>query len=809
MDHAPLNLPLASDFWLGVGVLGKVLVFGGIVFFLGAFIQQLVKVRTRIPCFAIGCVCVFGAFASLGSLFVADQFEYEYVWSHSEKINGLGYKIAAIWSGQQGSFLLWATCSAIFALFALRGVGPYRRGYLASISLFLGSICAILAYETPFNLQLFEGKAFIPPDGTGLAPSLNNYWVIIHPPTIFLGFGSLIVLFAYAVGALASRDYDGWISRVRPWSLISLAILGLGLCMGGFWAYETLGWGGFWMWDPVENVSFVPWVMVVGLVHGIIVQTAKNKWHFSNLLLAGAPFLLFVYGTFLTRSGFLADVSVHSFATMEKNAHKVLLGLLIASLAGFLGLWFQRMVTNKALTARKEPMLERASLGPAKGLHREGMYQLGILFLVLLGAATAIGMSVPLFQALRGKEVKVVEEHLYHLVLSWFFIPTMILMAVAPFASWRRMALIPFLGRILNVFSITLGLVGIAMFVLNNPSVGVQADPTGKIDIFRGQSVPLFGWIVFLFGLCAFVAVANIWRLVEVMRKGKLSGGAFISHLGVAVAMAGLIVSRGFEREQQHVVQAGSTAVPLKEKGIRSFVDLVENQEFKPMDRSNKIAFKFSGPGKQFVATPGLYYSLPPQGGEPAPVVWPHIENFWSHDLYVALQAPSDDVGDAVEVEPGKTVTFTGPVWSNLTERDYKVTYHEIVQEGEAGAASTLFGAKLTVKDPEGHDIELVPKMGVGGQSEPAVLDEEFSISLEGMDAATKTVTLDLKYNRPVMIVHTFYKPLTILVWLGVGILTFGGLLSAWYRRRRAPKISTEAAVENVETNDDALVPVA
>lgn len=803
----PVDLPLASSFWLAIGYIGRGLVIGGLVCFILCAIQQLTNRFPRIPFFHIGCVAVFGAITSLGSLFVFDQFEYHYVWSHSEKVNGFWYKVAAIWSGQQGSFMLWATCSAIFALLALRGTGPFRRGYLATISVFLASICGILAYETPFRLQTFQGNAFIPPDGTGLAPTLNNYWVIIHPPTIFLGFGSLVVMFAYAVAALANRDYNGWVSRARPWALVSLAILGLGLCMGGFWAYETLGWGGFWMWDPVENVSFVPWVVVVGLIHGIIVQNAKNKWHFSNLMLAGAPFMLFVYGTFLTRAGFLADVSVHSFATMDKNAHRVLLGLLIVSLAGFLGLWFQRLVTHMA--AQKRLRMEGVVVKAEKGIQREGLYQLGIVFLVLLGASTAIGMSVPLFQALQGRTVKVVEEHLYHQVLSYFFIPTMILMAITPFASWRQMTFKGLFLRVLNVLSITLGVVGVAMFIMNNPAIGVKPDPTGRIQFSGGVSVPLFGWITFLLGLCIFVAVANIWRLAEVMKRSRPSAGAFLSHLGVAVAMAGLIVSRGFEREQRHFVQNGSTAIPVFQKGIRSFVELSPDQNWNLENRDNKVAFRYFGDEKQFTARPGLYYTPNANTGEMSPVVWPHIERYISHDLYVALSPAEQVVGKPKEVNVGETFTFTGPIWSTLTERDYEVTYKEFVKEGEGGAAGTKFGAKLQVKDPSGHILDITPFFEVGKGPIPAVIDDEFEVSMPVMDAATKKVTLEFGYRRPVLILHTFYKPLTILVWIGVGILTFGGLLSAWYRRKRPAVASTESVVENVEENDDALVPVA
>ncbi|MEQ1821554.1 MAG: cytochrome c biogenesis protein CcsA [Fimbriimonadaceae bacterium] len=780
MEHSKIDLPITPSWALFLGEkLGAGLVLFGVACFALAFLQQVSGKQLKIPFFALGCIAIFGTFFSLATLFVTDQFAYEYVFKHSEKVNQTPYKIAAVWSGQQGSFLLWATASAIFALLALRSVGEYRRGFLATVSLFLGSLMAILNYETPFGVGRFNGIAYIPPDGNGLAPSLNNYWVVIHPPTIFLGFGSLIVLFGFAVSALIRKDYEDWVPRARPWAMVSLSILGLGLCMGGFWAYETLGWGGFWMWDPVENVSFVPWIMVVVLVHGLIVQVTKKKWAITNLLLAGLPFLAFVYGTFLTRAGFLADVSVHSFATMEKSAHKVLLILLWTTLLGFLGLWIWRAATTKS-TPKPAPS------------PRENGYVAGMVMLSLMAVATAVGMSVPLFQALRGQTVKVVEEHLYHVVLSWFFVPIMLLMAVVPFLAWRSMTLREFVNRILNIVSVTLGVTGTSLFIFKSDVIGVSPDPAGKIATSFGQ-LPLFGWIMTLFGLCTFVAIANLWRAAELFKRSKPSTGAFIAHIGVAVAMAGLIVSRGFERVQEYFVQPGVTAIGTKPLGPKLAAELVIDKNWDFTKRDNKVEFKLTGDGHTFIAKPGLYYV-----GD-SPMVWPSIQKSWSHDMYVVVHQIEDQVNDPTKAKPGETIELRGPVWATFQEKVYKIKYLEMIREGEAGVAGTSFGAKLQVTNQDGQVSIVTPKLIVGKAgptSVEATLDEEFKIEFKRMDAADKSVDLALKYVRPVFPLQVIYKPLTSLVWLGVGILTFGGLLAAWNRRRR-PKVDHE-----IEEND-------
>ena len=303
-----------------------------------------------------GVLCLFTAFVSLGILFAQNRFEFAYVFQHGDITNALQYRIAGIWSGQQGSFLLWACAAGLFALVTARGTQKFRRWYSVAYGTFLAGLAGILAFESPFELNNVGGLTVVPPNGVGLAPSLQNYWVTIHPPTIFLGFGALTVMFAYAFAAMMEQDTKSWLPLVRPWALVAVSLLGLGLCMGGFWAYETLGWGGFWMWDPVENVSFVPWCLSIAFVHGIIVQSAKGTKRTANLLMGGLPFLTFMYGTFLTRSGFLADASIHSFAEMNRSALRLLIGLMAIAYISFFG-----MLILRSVQARREKKLALAS----------------------------------------------------------------------------------------------------------------------------------------------------------------------------------------------------------------------------------------------------------------------------------------------------------------------------------------------------------------------------------------------------------------------------------------------------------------
>lgn len=732
--------------------------------------------------FGLGSLGLFSAFGSLAALFVANRFEFEYVWGHSDLANAIPYRIAGIWSGQEGSFLLWATGAAIFGLLARRGVGEYKRWFTVVYASFLGAICGILAYETPFAHNLFEGQIVVPENGVGLSPSLQNYWVTIHPPTIFLGFASLTVLFALAIAAMAKKDYETWIPIVRPWAILSTTLVGVGLCMGGFWAYETLGWGGFWMWDPVENVSFVPWCLGLAFVHGIFVQSARKRWQISNLLLGALPFLAFAYGTFLTRSGFLANASVHSFAEMNRSALWVLVGVVGLATLGFLGLWLVRL-----FQARPD---EQAA--QAKGFHREGFYRFGAILLCAMGLAALIGMSVPLFMALAGNDPKTVEEPVYHMVLPWVFVPLMLVMAVAPFATWRGLGGKEFTRRIYNVLCITIGLAGLLLVGLRLSPLARIADLAPIINFPMGIKAVGLAWLVFLGCLCLFVVVANVWRLVEMRRGAKLGLGSFVSHIGVAVLVAGLILSRGFERHGETVIMQdhpGRTlAYSISYKGMTS--DLY--------DRDNKVEFEVRDPhdGKLlFVASPGLYYVRTP-GGEENPMVWPFIKRSAGHDVYFTLQPPQTEGSAPIQFKPGETKQIGGMA----------ITYEKMVREGEPGVPGTTFGAQLKIDTGE-KTMQVRPHMELtesgGVQPHPASIDPLFALAMVGMDAGTQSVTLQLQLTSPMYPIEIYHKPFTSFVWAGTGVMMIGGFMSALYRRPKRTPTKEAEEFDRSETVDD------
>lgn len=788
MSHEAIhNLPKAPAWSLAAGELGKWAIFLACACFALVVLSQVFR-SPRMRGFGkrsfwAGCSFLFLAFMALAVLFVADQFHFRYVFSHSDAETTWPYKVAAIWSGQEGSFLLWACCSAVFGLVALPKALEMRRGYLLSYAAFLGGLSGILAYESPFLVERINGEALLPPTGLGMAPSLHNYWVTIHPPTIFLGFGSLAVLFALSIAAMVANQKSQWIAGARPFAILSMVLLGLGLCMGGFWAYETLGWGGFWAWDPVENVSFVPWCLVIVFVHGMFVQSAKQGWTHANLLFAGLPFLSFLYGTFLTRSGFLGDTSVHSFAEMNRGALWLLIGMFVVSLFGFLALWWRSLRMNKSTPV--------AEVHEAGLLSKREIYGVAAWLMVGFAVTAAFGMSYPFLQTLLGREPAVVEPWLYHRIFFWLFVATMAAMAIAPWLNWKGESWGSLFQRLSNVLAISIGVLGLVVIWIKHPQWGAGVEAGSTIQIPFGFVMNVIPLMAIILGFCIFALISNIWFGMVHFRRGARSLGGIVMHAGVIITLTGLIVSRGFERVERVGIQPQRPASAL---GYQLVYEGPTKQDF--MDRGNKIRFLVEGQNRRFKIEPGLYY-IPQQDRDPSPMVWPYIKSSPFYDLYFSIGPMVFDATDPIQFKVGESKLFE--------EEQILLKYNRKRIEGEPGTQGVRFGAEIAFQSPEGTKT-VVPKFKVGENGpefEEAIVNDDLSIRLLRMDAKDNSISVQLHYRRPLFPMEVFYKPMTSLVWGGAGIMTLGGVFAALFRWKmlRRSEISAEKELQDKLTD--------
>ncbi|HCV41872.1 MAG TPA: cytochrome C biogenesis protein, partial [Bacteroidetes bacterium] len=235
-------------------------------------------------------VTVMVTSAFLLYLILTHQFQYTYVWSYSGRELSIPLLISTFYAGQEGSFMLWTLFTSLIGVFLLQDSA--KKGYEPQVMTVYGlielSLLLMLLVKNPFTYvwETWGGQVdagFIPPNGRGLNPLLQNYWMVIHPQVMFSGFAAMGVPYAYAVAALMKRDYTNWIKPATPWLVYGCVVLGTAIMMGGFWAYETLGWGGYWGWDPVENSSLVPWLVGVAAIHTTLSQRKSGAFIKTNL----------------------------------------------------------------------------------------------------------------------------------------------------------------------------------------------------------------------------------------------------------------------------------------------------------------------------------------------------------------------------------------------------------------------------------------------------------------------------------------------------------------------------------------------
>jgi len=280
-------------------------------------------------------VMITVAVIALEYLILTDDFHSAYVTAHSNRDLPLYYKVAVLWSGQEGSLLFWTWLLSIYSALTVwlnrhknRQLMPYAVAVLMGTGIFFSSLTLFVA--NPFSeLTLASGTSFRPPDGSGLNPSLQYPSMVIHPPMLYLGYVGMVVPFAFAMAALITRQLgDNWIRTTRRWVIVPWMLLGFGIVLGGNWAYEVLGWGGYWAWDPVENASLLPWLSGTAFLHSVMIQEKRGMLKVWNIVLVITTFFLSIFGTFLTRSGIIS--SVHAFAQSPIGTHfAVFLGMVL------------------------------------------------------------------------------------------------------------------------------------------------------------------------------------------------------------------------------------------------------------------------------------------------------------------------------------------------------------------------------------------------------------------------------------------------------------------------------------------------
>src|SRR2546427_1522393 len=417
--------------WLAfrVGLWGAITGFAG-----GIQRRPDLQKRARHAFFALfGALVV--AVISLEIAFFRHDFSLEYVAAYTSRNLPTFYLWSALYAGQKGSLLFWATVLSLFAVLAQVLTSRRHRAYLPYVAAVTCAVATFFISVMLFAANPFERLGFTPLDGRGMNPQLQNPGMVFHPPMLYLGYISITIPFAFAIAALLTKKLDSeWLVAVRKWTLVSWLFLSIGLLIGMWWAYVELGWGGYWAWDPVENAALLPWLVMTAFLHSVMIQEKRGMLKKWNLALILGAWLLSIFGTFITRSGVIA--SVHSFTQSPVGwFFGGFLGL--AALASF-ALYAIRL-PRPPTEARLEPMVARG-----RSFLLNNLLLIGIAFSVLWGTLFPI-----LSEAIKGTKITV-GPPFFNQVNVPLGLALLAMTGIDPLIAWRR-ATLPNLRRQLTV----------------------------------------------------------------------------------------------------------------------------------------------------------------------------------------------------------------------------------------------------------------------------------------------------------------------------------------------------------------------
>jgi cytochrome c-type biogenesis protein CcmF len=482
---------------------------------------------------------VVASIVLLGAL-LRNDFSFTYVAEHTSRELPTAYTISAFWGGQEGSLLLWLL---ILTGFSATAVGLSRRsapGLLPWAVPVLGLVATFFAFmlvavSSPFDTQV------APADGAGLNPSLQNPYMMIHPPCLYLGYVGLTIPFAFAMGALLSRRTDElWIVATRRWTLFAWTALGIGQLLGSHWAYVEVGWGGYYAWDPVENAALMPWLAATAFLHSVMIQEKRGMLKVWNVLLVILAFCLALFGTFLTRSGVVS--SIHSFSVSPLGSW--FLGFICLITAGSVALVISRLPLLRSKT-RMESLVSR-----------EATFLYNNLLLVALCLTILWGVAFPILsEAVHGEQITVSSPY-YNFFLRVFGLPLLLLMAIGPLVAWRRASLRS-LGRSFAWPAGIAVVVGVILLILGAGSswIGLVA------YTFSAFVLASIGY-EFVRGTRARRALAGgtwVAAFVELVGRNRRRYGGYIVHAAIVLLAIGIVGSSAYDTVRERTLAPGQS----------------------------------------------------------------------------------------------------------------------------------------------------------------------------------------------------------------------------------------------------------
>ncbi|MCG7858201.1 cytochrome c biogenesis protein CcsA [Flavihumibacter sp.] len=753
--------------------------------------------------FGIDFLSVFTVFGILYYIISSHSFEYFYAWNHSNLSLNTQYLLACIWEGQEGSFMLWTLWHAVLgALLIFRGT-KWEAPVMAVISFMqlclatfilgvyvgdtsIGSNPFLLVREKFADAPVFARADYLSlaqmQDGQGLNQLLQNYWMVIHPPVLFLGFAASIVPFAFAIAGLWKKDYT-WTKPALPWSLFAAGILGLGIMMGAAWAYESLTFGGYWAWDPVENASLVPWLVLVAGIHTQVIYNATGHSLRATKVFFILGFCLVLYSTFLTRSGVLGDSSVHAFTGLGMDA-QLLIFLLIFLVPAFV-LFFKRFKEIPHIVKEEETS------------SREFWMFIGALVLFLSAAIITWQTSFnPIYNKITGQSTAAPEdiEFSYNKIQVFVAIVIALLTAITQYLKYKKTAPQLWVKKILVPTSIAAAITLIFFLVS-----GLEYDKKGI-----GFQAALY--LAFFASVYSVVANASyIW----IGLNGRLkAAGASVAHVGFGLSLVGILISSS----NKQVLSYNTTGINLKfderskEKSLENLT-LIKGvatdmgkywATFVNSDSTNatgnisyyKVDMMKKDSTESFSLYPNLIRNTKGQEGFSNN---PDARHYWNRDIFSYITY-ADDMDKREDTAQFKSYTV------NVKDTVYysngffildKVVPNPSNKKYQFKPTDTALMAAITVYSKEGTRFTAQPVFYVEGNQARYILDTVYAQNIAlgfSKVMADQKIELQVKESNrmvPFVALKVYEFPHINILWLGIILMTIGFGISVVYRSRQ------------------------
>jgi cytochrome c-type biogenesis protein CcmF len=755
------------------------------------------------------CACVVVGSLCLWSLIFQQEYVIRYVWKNSYDALNVGYRFASFWADQEGTFFLWGLYNTILGGLLIRKAREDERWVMPFFALVNVSLFTLLTFMNPFwmipaNEIREQLSASAPPevlkflpttfwghvsyyfgwaqywpisDGKGLNESLQNFWMVIHPPTLFVGYSSMIVPGCFALAALMRRDYDGWVTRAMPWLAFSWAVLATGIFLGAYWAYETLGWGGYWSWDPVENSSIVPWVVATALFHGLLAQKARGNYKQANLFLGIMTAATVLLGSFLVRSGVLSDTSVHSFATPQRSVFITLMAVMVIFTALAVAIWTWRFREIQAEIAY-DNLWER-HFGFFLGL-----IVLSASALVILFGVFFVPVLLPLFMA---RKIEI-PYYFYNQALIPVMYVTVVLMALTPLMPWRQVK-----ERPLKLFDkLILGLtVGVTLFFLMGAVVawrgGFRIHDAGGEPFLKAPND--FAYLAFML-MIGVAILTTVVCLNRARRGGWLNIGPWVAHAGFLVMLIGVVYTSRFNTTTP---VSGLAIGESATVGDREFTFRGQRLAANSLDRDRMLIDVVEN-GKTTRFDPKIFLST--ITGEA--MAWPQIVSRGIDDLYISPNGVQHAPLDAVDgVGKQQTVALNissnphgPPVKAQLVFNGLDMSELQRAMQNNQKTPPVIWADISVLLDGKRHEVRPGLRLIMAGGD---LKKEAIPAEIPGLEKPVSVVFADTNFRPEQLTVNlatavqqgsfqVLYVPGIQILWWGCYLLIAGGAIT--YRRR-------------------------